>query len=255
MKYKEYCGTSPSRAQKNVYFRALVKPLPWLFSHSTRRTPSLLTHHPKHHHSFPALPQPRLPPSPGKEKSVCPGQQGQVTLEDGQQAISSQVPLGIVAELQSSGGAGTPPAGPLLGASAGPGGGSSAGACPGGARVVPLAKVGEGCVERRVLDTIALHGAQKGRCQPRLQAAPAPNALLNTPRAARLRRAGGGASAVPPRPASLLPPLLPRGRPYRDVSPHGGLVAWTALRDLLNVGQVDKHVAILQQHSSEGKKK
>lgn len=111
---------------------------------------------------------------------MSPGQQPQLTLEDGQQAVSSQVPLGIVAELQNSGGAGAPPAGPLLSVRLARPGVHSAGAWPGGGRVGPLVQAAAGRLERRVLDAAALHGA-RGRCQPRLRTSRASNAPLNGP--------------------------------------------------------------------------
>lgn len=80
--------------------------------------------------------------------------QGQVTLEDSQEAVGSQVALRIVAELQSLRCAAAPPAGPLLSL-------RDAGICPGRARLALAAEVGAGWLKHRVLDAVTLHSATK----------------------------------------------------------------------------------------------
>lgn len=185
----------------------------------------------------PSPPSPaRLPPGscqPRDGEQRVPRAAG--TLEDGQRAVGSQVPPGIVAELQSSGAAGAPAAGPLIEAGAGPGGVRGVGAFPGGARVALRAQHGAGRLERRVLDAAALHGG-RGRCHPRLRAAPAPNAPLNIPGGGPAWPGSAGPAAAPPGPA----PLLPRRRPGADSSPRRG-------RRLPQ--RPEKHADVLQQQS------
>jgi len=81
-----------------------------------------------------------------------------VTLEDSQEAVGSQVALGVVAELQSLRGAAAPPAGPLLSLRRER---SGVAILPGGARPALPAGAGAGWLKHRVLDTATLHSTER----------------------------------------------------------------------------------------------
>lgn len=117
-----------------------------------------------------------LPCGPGTDTpSPAQGSQPAVTLEDGQHAVGSQVALGVVAELQSLGGAPAPAARTLLGrlrhaSGRGGGRGFSSGIGTSTARVSLAAEVGAGGLKGRVLYAVSLHAGTG--CEQRRGATP-----------------------------------------------------------------------------------
>lgn len=141
-----------------------------------------------------------MPAGPGTgTPSPAQGSKPAVTLEDGQQAVGSQVALGVVAELQSLGGAPAPTARTLLGRLRHASGrGWGWGWCRGfsisisTARVSLAAEVGAGGLKGRVLYAVSLHTGTG--CEQRRGA----TLSLNT--GGEGRKEGGAAPGLAPAP-------------------------------------------------------
>lgn len=217
MKYQQlHCATSPSGAK--VYFLPLAKPLPSLFSNSTRGTLCLLTHHPNHHHFFPAFHSPGsrpVPPCHGTgNRAAGTGYLGRRPTGCRQPST----PRNCCRPAALWGCRGPTRRAPPQ---------SRAWRRPRHRRRYrhlpwwrPRRTSGRGRSWASRTPGSRCHRASR-RPRPLLSRGcgrhPPPSAPINTLRAARSRRAGGGASAGPPRPA----PLLARARgPARGPRPH-----------------------------------